>query len=212
MRAHLIVAALLTVSCAPATDAQTADTPAPETTSAGDVEEETTTAGPPVASAIGDGCGGPDAVTCAPPLYCDYFDDLCGQGDGAGSCKQSQPEFEEHPDEPYCPEIVDWVCACDGEVHLNACKASLAGQDVQKAPDACTPPTDTFGCGEHFCGAGQYCLKVHDDTGLGIIHYCKTLPAACTDELTCDCLDGSSCPGPCEQDGDGNLFYTCMGG
>jgi hypothetical protein len=68
-------------------------------------------------AAITQACGGFSAHRCADEEYCAYIAE-CGLVDGASICIP-RPEA--------CPEYVDPVCGCDGQVYSNVCFANMAG-------------------------------------------------------------------------------------
>lgn len=57
---------------------------------------------------------------CGFGMYCDYPDDMCGEGLN-GTCM---------PSSDFCPAIFDPHCGCDGVTHGNVCEAGGAGTDV----------------------------------------------------------------------------------
>ena len=139
-------------------------------------------------------------VPCAAGEYCDYPDDRCGQG-MAGTCK---------PKPTGCDLLYAPVCSCDGSVAGNACAAMAGGTDVNKN-GGCTPPMDTFACGDVFCAFGsEYCLRGVSDVGGEPDSYgCKPLPAQCQ---SCSCVANGPCGDWCEAAADGSLTLTCPGG
>lgn len=66
-------------------------------------------------------CGGLVGLTCDDALYCDWPDEVCGEGDVFGECKPRPAECEPG-DKP--------VCGCDGQRHDSACAAAMIGVDV----------------------------------------------------------------------------------
>ncbi|MGM0554884.1 MAG: hypothetical protein ACQEVA_00710 [Myxococcota bacterium] len=73
-------------------------------------------------------CGGFGGIECPDDMYCDFPDDGCGFDDGAGVCRD-RPEA--------CPEYIDEVCACDGQIYTNECFANASGTDVYSGLDHC---------------------------------------------------------------------------
>jgi hypothetical protein len=73
-------------------------------------------------------CGGFAGVACPDDMYCDFPDDGCGFADGMGVC-EDRPQG--------CPEYIDEVCACDGQVYSNECFAHANGTDVYAGLDHC---------------------------------------------------------------------------
>jgi hypothetical protein len=102
------------------------------------------------------------------------------------------------------------MCACDGEIYINACEAYAAGVDVG-SQDGCQAPADAFACGPVLCAHGtEYCEAIN------AYRQCKPLPDACKlADATCDCLKDVLCmaaPGEpmCEKDAEGHFFVTCI--
>jgi hypothetical protein len=73
-------------------------------------------------------CGGFGGIECPDGMYCDYPQNSCGATDGTGVCKE-QPRA--------CPEYIDEVCGCDGQVYTNPCFAHASGTDIYDDLDAC---------------------------------------------------------------------------
>ena len=73
-------------------------------------------------------CGGLGGIQCPDGMYCDYPEDNCGALDQTGTCE---------PNPRACPEYVDEVCGCDGQVYTNECFAHSSGTDVWDDLDAC---------------------------------------------------------------------------
>lgn len=66
-------------------------------------------------------CGGLAGEECNDSEFCDYPDNMCGNADGAGTCKP-RPEA--------CLPVIDNVCGCDGQTHDTECHANQAGTDI----------------------------------------------------------------------------------
>jgi len=138
---------------------------------------------------------------CAADEYCDYADDLCGNG-APGTC-QKRPQG--------CPFLYAPVCACDGTIADNDCVAySVKGVDLDST-GSCPAPSGTFACGTAYCTIGsEYCQRAVSDIGGWADSYvCKPLPSGCA---SCACLKNETCGQWCEADSTGNLTLTCPGG
>lgn len=67
-------------------------------------------------------CGGFAGVVCEDGLFCLYtIEDMCGAADAMGKCVDI-PQA--------CPDVVDPVCACDGNTYGNECEANAAGFSI----------------------------------------------------------------------------------
>lgn len=148
------------------------------------------------------GCGGAVGANCADTEYCDYAADTCGAEGSRGVCRP-------WPDS--CPFEDEPVCACDGVVYGNACRAKVAGQDLNRL-DGCETPAQRFPCGAFFCETGtNYCQVQIDDTGLPPTFSCRAY-RTCPETPDCTCAASETCGGLCMADGEGNLTLTCPGG
>ncbi len=139
---------------------------------------------------------------CASTHFCDYPDNLCGQGQ-PGKC-EIRPKG--------CYAVYQPVCGCDGAVSGNDCEAYTKGSDVN-AKGACTL-TGYFACGEQFCStSGEYCERgVSDVGGEPDSFKCMPLPSGCPGGVNCACLTAEPCGSLCEADAQGNITLTCPGG
>lgn len=82
---------------------------------------------------------GPGLLPCPEPAqYCDFSDDLCGQGEVVGVCRPA----------PYPNSGSPWddVCGCNGQPYLNLVDALRDGIDIG--------PLELCGAGEGGAGAG----------------------------------------------------------
>lgn len=73
-------------------------------------------------------CGGFGGIQCPDDMYCDFPQNSCGGDDSSGECK---------PRPTACPEVIDEVCGCDGQIHTNECFANASGVDIYNDIDAC---------------------------------------------------------------------------
>ncbi|RMG96411.1 MAG: hypothetical protein D6705_11365 [Deltaproteobacteria bacterium] len=141
---------------------------------------------------MGTTTGGIDGCTPMKPCandaqYCDYPDDMCGDGE-VGTCT-FKPVF--------CIEIYDPVCGCDNQTYGNSCKAHEAGVDVaypgecKSMPAPCDP--------QNPCPDTQYCDYPDDMCGKGEQGTCKDRPQVCPLVLdpVCGC-DGMTYGNNCE--------------
>jgi len=144
-------------------------------------------------------------LPCRPGHYCDYLDDLCGDGEH-GRCRTL----------PRCgtPEPGNRVCGCDGRVYEHACAAWAAGFDDGLAEARCGAPAETVACGTHFCTAPYYCeILERGSSHGGNVYACVPWPEACSETPTCECLGGQACEsGTCETDANGRVTVVCPEG
>jgi len=145
----------------------------------------------------GRSCGGFAANPCDATQYCDYPDGSCGAGDQTGTCK---------PRPMACPQVVDPVCGCGGQVYNNACLAEAAGVDLSAG--GCPAPVGEFSCGPTFCElSNSYCR--HDAAMPEPDAYrCIALPS-CTDPESCACLSHEPCGDACTGDAASGLTLSC---
>ncbi len=139
---------------------------------------------------------------CGSNEYCDYPDDRCGEGMD-GTCK---------PRPQGCGLLYAPVCACNGSVAGNSCSAMASGSDVNKN-GTCSPPEDTFSCGDVFCAYGtEYCLRGVSDVGGEPDSYsCHVIPTGCS-PASCGCMTNEPCGQWCDAAADGSITLTCPGG
>ena len=163
--------------------------------------------GPGGAGGVSSICGGEQGLTCASDAWCDYGNDLCGNGDNTGVCTTKPLDCSVDESDP--------TCACDGTVYQSECLANLAGYDVANS-GGCPAPGGTFNCGKTFCTTGdQYCVRSVSDVGGTPDDYsCQALPAGCVMSTppSCDCLLSEPCGDLCEVTAPGGLQLTCPGG
>jgi hypothetical protein len=81
--------------------------------------------------------------------------------------------------------------------------------------------TTPFSCGSTECKAGEYCessspgTSPPDGGGGGTYYNCMPIPAACSLDATCACIQplaGNTCQhNPCGDDGKGHVSVDCPG-
>jgi hypothetical protein len=152
-------------------------------------------------------CGGLLPRPCSATEYCDYPDNSCGLDDQAGTCK---------PRPQVCPLSASGApaiaamptCACDGKIYGGQCEASRAGVDLN-ANGACDVPAGEFACGYAQCFIGtQYCRRQPHTTGPDTFN-CAALPAACSGNQGCACLQSQPCGTACTGTGTAGMTLTC---
>jgi hypothetical protein len=146
-------------------------------------------AGPP--------CDSP--ADCADGAYCDFADNLCGQG-ARGVCVTLRGGCEYDRSE---------VCTCGGKVISNECLATWEGVDVSSV-DECPADPGLFRCGWRFCHtASDYCRLT--DGAAPWNAFCHPLPDACdVSSSGCGCLADQECGGSCEGSLADGLTVTCL--
>lgn len=171
--------------------------------------------GPADASGPGDGspgggdpCGGRGATACSATEYCDYPDNGCGMGDQTGTCR---------PRPDVCPVsatgeapglIATPTCACDGQIYSNDCDAFRAGFDIN-AQGSCGLRAGAFACGTTQCTiATQYCRRQPHTTGPDTFS-CAALPAGCSGNQGCSCLQAQPCGDLCTGTATAGMTLTC---
>jgi hypothetical protein len=149
-------------------------------------------------------CGGFAGTECPPDEMCDFFNNTCGDGDQTGICVAKPIN---------CNTLFDPVCACDGQVHGNACSARAAGFDLN-ASGFCEADPGTFTCGFEICNLDtQFCARSpSDDGGIEDAFTCVTLPSGCGSTPTCACLSGETCGRNCSGDASVGLTIVCPAG
>lgn len=164
-------------------------TSAPTSTSEpGTTTEPTSTTTDPTADTgtTGPGSLGCGDVDCSESEWCDWSDGVCGvDGFGMSMCE---------PRPKGCGEDYAPVCGCDGQVHSNACSATMVGVDLDAEGD-CPTPEGYFRCGSVFCDAQfQYCQVQYSDIGgFGHSYSCMSPATECIEGITCDCLTEEFC-------------------
>jgi hypothetical protein len=149
-------------------------------------------------------CGPTVEAGCNANEYCDFSDNLCGEGVRTGACVIKPLDCSGPLPEP--------TCGCDGTIHQNDCMANLAGFDMS-LQGTCTPPAGTFACGQTYCQhAAEYCERQASDVGgEPDVYRCVDLPGACGNSPSCACVETGACP-ICDENVSGDLFVTCPGG
>jgi hypothetical protein len=138
---------------------------------------------------------------CPPEDYCDFPDDLCGDGE-VGVCREAPLGCEAH----FAP-----VCTCDGDWHSNAgCAAAFARVDLWST-GACPVADGYFACGSDQCDLGvAYCQRTNAPPPLQAV--CVELPDACLAPPTsgCECLADTPCGNAaCSGTRETGLGVTC---
>lgn len=167
------------------------------------------------ASGPGDGspdgrlCGGLAGKSCSVTEYCDYADNSCGVTDQAGTCKPRPDVCPLNATSAAPPAIVAMpTCACNGQVYGGECDANQAGVDVD-ARGQCPVPAGSFACGYTHCFlANQYCRRQPHTTGLDTFS-CAALPAACSSNPGCACLQAQPCGNSCTGTSAAGMTLTC---
>ncbi len=149
-------------------------------------------------------CGGFGNLQCGASEFCDFDRNGCGASDESGVC---------HERPTGCPDNLDPVCGCDGQVHSNSCDAFAAGVDVN-ANGSCPVEQGRFACGFRTCNVmTEYCQRAASDIGNEPDQFtCKPLPGCPSQFPTCSCLANETCGGNCTGSGATGLTVTCLGG
>ncbi|MBX3251611.1 MAG: hypothetical protein KF901_30815 [Myxococcales bacterium] len=98
-----------------------------------------------------------------------------------------------------CPDVIDWVCGCDGTSYSNSCEANVAGVNVA-ARGRCEGAGDagmSMACTENAeCAEDAYCAKAAGDCeGTGA---CTPRPIICSRLLDQHCgCDGMTYSNDC---------------
>lgn len=170
---------LCAVACGPSSGGNTGGSGGTGGGAAGTTE----TGGGGTAETGGGGASGcSPSKPCAQGYFCDYPDDLCGQGKATGACVEA-PVSDCGP----APR----ACGCDGVVGESCYGAVGLGDAVDIAsPDQCEVPAGAFVCGHFYCdpAEGQYCQGSLNLTTCGEDYTCAPIPSACADNPTCDCI------------------------
>jgi hypothetical protein len=145
----------------------------------------------------GSACGGVTHEPCNATEYCDYADNGCGVGDRTGTCKRRPDACPLNATGAAPPGIVATpTCACDNQIYGGDCDAYSAGFDLN-AHGTCPVPTGKFACGYTQCDtATQYCRRQPHTTGPETFS-CLALPAACSGNQGCACLQAQPCGSAC---------------
>ncbi len=146
-------------------------------------------------------CDGTPAQWCGYDAYCDAPAGNCPSASGLGTCALRPNDCTGEPMQP--------VCACKGQIYINACEAHAAGYDEGSQQD-CMVPANSYLCGPVLCEEGTtFCERVN------AYYHCMPLPELCkTTDAMCDCLMGMHCmsaPGQeqCLKDANGHFVVTC---
>jgi hypothetical protein len=131
-----------------------------------------------------------------------WHDKSCGFADQTGTCQLRSP---------VCPNVIQPVCGCDGNIYGNECLAQAAGVDVS-VNNSCTPLPGTFKCGFTFCeAASSYCQAVVGGAfGNPGSYTCLPLPNVCAPTASCGCLSGQTCGSNCAGSAAAGLTVTCQ--
>jgi hypothetical protein len=156
----------------------------------------------------GGACGGFAHTPCSATEYCDYADNGCGIGDQTGTCKP-RPDLCPVNATGAPPEIVATpTCACDGNIYSSECDANRAGFDVN-AHGTCDVRTGMFACGTTQCFiATQYCRR-QPNARTPDTFSCLALPAACSGNQGCACLQSQPCGTSCAGTSAAGMTLTC---
>jgi len=212
MKRALVGLAVLVVACGgkavvdpPGGSGGTGGTPTTSSTSTSGSSTSTSTSGSSTSTST-TSSGAPNCpdAPCPPTTYCNWGDNLCGEG-GPGAC-------EVIPD--MCTDEEILTCGCDGQIYGNPCHAAEQGVDVSNL-EKCIPPLDMVPCGSTFCAYGtNYCqVLVSDVMGWPDEYACPPLPPGCSGSgASCACMTNVPCGDWCEQDPDGSITVTCPGG
>ena len=140
---------------------------------------------------------------CGPTEWCDFPDNLCGQG-VPGTCM---------PRPQGCNDIYQPTCTCAGSVAGNPCEGASMGSDAN-ALGGCMPPAGTFACGETFCDTNlSFCRHTGNDVfGEADLFQCEVPTTPCTIGLSCMCLATDPCGNNCTESGPGEVTVFCPGG
>jgi hypothetical protein len=154
-------------------------------------------------------CGGAARTPCPATQYCDYADDGCGIGDLTGTCKPRPDVCPVSATGAAPPAIIATpTCACDGKIYSNDCDAFRAGFDVN-AHGTCNLPAGSFACGTTQCTiATQYCRRQPHTRGPDMFS-CVALPAGCSGNQDCSCLQAQPCGNLCAGTAAAGLTLTC---
>jgi len=159
---------------------------------------------PPDAGGPGATCGGFAGTRCVVGEFCDFGPNTCGGTDETGTCR---------PQPTACPDVVDPVCGCDGQIHGNECEANASGFDVN-ATGSCAVDPGEFACGFRVCSlATSYCQRAASDVGGEPDGFsCIPLPIGCGSTPSCACLTSEPCGSLCSGDAANGLELLCPGG
>jgi len=121
---------------------------------------------------IGDECS--PGYPCGSDAYCDYPDDLCGDG-VSGTCVAAPEGCDPGGDQ--------YFCGCSGELELNECSLAIDESDVSIQEDCVSE--ELRACGALYCATDYPCVTYVPEEGEPTKE-CGGLTTAC--ELDCDCL------------------------
>ena len=138
------------------------------------------------------------ASDCAPSEFCNFPDSRCGAG-MTGVCMARSGGCSDGP----------FVCGCDGQTYSIGCNA-LYGVDSDTEAAHCQAPEGMFACGDSFCSSWQYCNEQHTAGPVDTLYECRSLPADCDEQASCDCLASEECGDWCNMKDD-HATLTCGG-
>ena len=131
---------------------------------------------PDAGGGAGAACGLAVPTPCQDGLYCDWPQQTCGTGGGAGACAEKPAS---------CDDTYEPICACDRHTYDNLCQAQAAGFDVTTDLTYCQRrPRNYFRCGYRFCPiGGTYCERTISASGAPDEYRC--VPGQCIATETC---------------------------
>jgi hypothetical protein len=134
------------------------------------------------------------SAQCGVGQFCRFISGACT---GTGKC-ESRPGG--------CPEVLDWVCGCNGVDYQNECEAHAAGVNVAQKGKCPAPPKQCRTTAE--CGRGYFCNrdKACDPQAQG---KCEPIPNGCGKILApvCSC-NGKTYTNACEAHRAGESVYN----
>jgi len=123
---------------------------------------------------IGDECD--MGLPCNSDAYCDYPDDLCGDGE-SGTCV-ALPQSCEGGDSPTSK------CGCSGDLEVDACSLALKMTDVSLLQNCVSE--ELRACGDVYCTADYPCITFVPEEGESTQTCGDEFFTTC--ELDCECL------------------------